>query len=834
MSGFVYKVEVHGEVLIKKEIPGPDTIEEFLYEVNALNSVGYSDHVINFYGLVVDERDEYVKGLLISFADGGALIDVIYDNCKVKNARGLEWSVRERWARQIVHGLADIHESGFVQGDFTLSNIVIDDHDDAKIIDVNRRGCPVGWEPPEATPLIESHHRISMYIGVKSDLFQLGMVLWALAMEEDEPEREGRPLTLSLDENIPEWYRTITDICLSPDPRKRLQASILLTLIPDEMEIEPHLPLYDTESVQDVQSEHVHTEVSPSRNNDPSPSFSTSGQRYTSKGPSNYQSWQYAPRGRSPPSPLPSNLDDSCESPYRLQSRSAWAENRDIRPSYSDVGADEMRLPPTQQLTPSASAELKSLLVGGQFEEHIPRPQSMERLRPIEDIDAGQGTLLGNETDPTIEPPLVMVESVEIQPTQQAYGLDHINQGKTALEEISPNIQRVEEDPGVSKLETHSTTTGSHEPEALRADVASDDETPRAEATVKTLGHVQSAPLEPTQGNLEDGTSLDAKMDPLTTSDNQFDANLVETRNREALDAHHSKDQIDDSQPSSKNDSKALALEDFVSVGEASQAERDPEPGEPQGADSQAKVLDQAQIMEAEASYSTNDTLEEGMGSDTLVAREVDVPPQANLSTSDLASSEPPSAEPDEGDSLVIEEAGPPGSKELPPRAAENYDQPQGQDDVAAAEATTEVGAALAVTEPQNDTSGAHDFTETPRSVAELPRIEEEKTQADSATTAQASTVAGAAWSDTQDQNHSIGHDMGQIGPYADYSLASGMSSGGKQDAMGWAGSLAGIGAEHLSYDDDLLRGADINEDFQCLAQPDAQTTVMITTDSKS
>lgn len=36
--------------------------------------------------------------------------------------------------------------AGFVQGDFTLSNIVIDSNDDAKIIDINRRGCPVGWE----------------------------------------------------------------------------------------------------------------------------------------------------------------------------------------------------------------------------------------------------------------------------------------------------------------------------------------------------------------------------------------------------------------------------------------------------------------------------------------------------------------------------------------------------------------------------------------------------------------------------------------------------------------------------------------------------------------
>ncbi|PNH71581.1 hypothetical protein VD0001_g5973 [Verticillium dahliae] len=121
MSGFVYKVSVGQEVLIKKEIPGPDTIDEFLYEINALNRLRYSRNVISFFGVVVDDHDEHVKGLLISFAGQGALIDLL----------------------QIVEGLSDIHESGFVQGDFTLSNIVIDDEGDAKIIDINRRGCPL-------------------------------------------------------------------------------------------------------------------------------------------------------------------------------------------------------------------------------------------------------------------------------------------------------------------------------------------------------------------------------------------------------------------------------------------------------------------------------------------------------------------------------------------------------------------------------------------------------------------------------------------------------------------------------------------------------------------
>ena len=232
LSGFVYKVRVENKIFIKKEIPGPDTVDEFLYEINALHRLSGSHSVIQFGGVVLDNKGAHVKGLLISFAEQGALIDVIYDG-----EGKLSWRRRERWAKQIVQGLSEIHEAGFVQGDFTLSNIVIDEDDNAKIIDINRRGCPVGWEPPEVTALIDSNQRISMYIGVKSDLFQLGMVLYALATQQDEPETQ-RPLNLgTFPEEIPEYYRDLCDRCLSDDPRRRSQAEVLLGLFPEVQEV---------------------------------------------------------------------------------------------------------------------------------------------------------------------------------------------------------------------------------------------------------------------------------------------------------------------------------------------------------------------------------------------------------------------------------------------------------------------------------------------------------------------------------------------------------------------------------------------------------------------
>ncbi|KAI9374049.1 hypothetical protein BJX61DRAFT_532714 [Aspergillus egyptiacus] len=227
LSGFVYNVRLNGGSFIKKEIPGPDTVDEFLYEINALHALQGTPNVIQVEGIVVDDRREVVKGLLIGFAEKGALVDILYEY------RGtIAWERRERWARQIVSGLCEIHEAGYVQGDFTLSNIVVDANDNAKIIDINRRGCPVGWEPPEIADKIESNQRISMYIGVKTDLFQLGMTLWALAMEEDEPERQRRPFVLDEELPVPDYYRRIVSICLSPTPRHRLSAKELLSLFP--------------------------------------------------------------------------------------------------------------------------------------------------------------------------------------------------------------------------------------------------------------------------------------------------------------------------------------------------------------------------------------------------------------------------------------------------------------------------------------------------------------------------------------------------------------------------------------------------------------------------
>lgn len=409
LSGFVYKVTLHGEVFIKKEIPGPDTVDEFLYEINALHRLSGSRSVIKFGGVVLDNNGEIVKGLLISFAEQGALIDVIYDG-----DGKLPWERRERWAKQIVQGLSEIHEAGFVQGDFTLSNIVIDKEDDAKIIDINRRGCPVGWEPPEVEALIESSQRISMYIGVKSDLFQLGMVLYALAIQHDEPETR-RPFNLDcFPDDVPEYYIDICRRCLNHDPRGRSQAEVLLQHFPPIVETVQHLEapipiIVDARYVDDAFSNGgSYSADAFSGYRKPSYQHSRSSGRPGGYGyaqtDATDESDYYRGRGRSPPSPWRRQLE-----PYeiRLPSSHPGSEcvdtTRDSTPTQHRF--TEMAPGGTQDIEERQEAQHSA---EGEAEAEAPRTTAAANQTPtaLQHDLAGVGGVGGS-----------LLSDLEIQPT---------------------------------------------------------------------------------------------------------------------------------------------------------------------------------------------------------------------------------------------------------------------------------------------------------------------------------------------------------------------------------------------------------------------------------
>ena len=66
LSGFTYlvKVDGHAQICYKQEISAPEAVDEFLSDINALYSLLQSSNAIPLLGIVVDEQNTVVKGIL--------------------------------------------------------------------------------------------------------------------------------------------------------------------------------------------------------------------------------------------------------------------------------------------------------------------------------------------------------------------------------------------------------------------------------------------------------------------------------------------------------------------------------------------------------------------------------------------------------------------------------------------------------------------------------------------------------------------------------------------------------------------------------------------------
>jgi hypothetical protein len=185
-----------------------------------------------------------------------------------------------------------------------------------------------------------------MYIGVKSDLYQLGMVLWALATQEDEPDAFGRPLKIEEDVQVPAWYRRVVNTCLSTNPRDRVQAIQLLSWFPASDEGSQYGRPNGSAMSLNGDANPRHDYLSP-----------TGIPRIKTVHPPSdwaYVGWNqhpadepfyYPSRGRSPPSPMPSNQGDYDPSRFghRMYTWSDSYNHAPTVPSVSDVLARESK-----------------------------------------------------------------------------------------------------------------------------------------------------------------------------------------------------------------------------------------------------------------------------------------------------------------------------------------------------------------------------------------------------------------------------------------------------------------------------------------------------------
>ncbi|KAJ7053727.1 kinase-like domain-containing protein [Mycena amicta] len=145
------------------------------------------------------------------------------------------WLVKLAWATDIAASVAWLHMQSIFWGDLKMENIVLCVDGHCRLIDYVPDGMTITWSPPEAL-----QDQLAEQPTPAGDVFALGLVLWAVAMEVGVFERQKefiRP-QLMWNEETPHWFQSLVLSCLKDDPTCRPSArcvyDALLTCTWDE------------------------------------------------------------------------------------------------------------------------------------------------------------------------------------------------------------------------------------------------------------------------------------------------------------------------------------------------------------------------------------------------------------------------------------------------------------------------------------------------------------------------------------------------------------------------------------------------------------------------
>ena len=248
------------EVRFTDSIPNP----EWIYNIQVLHCLKGVPGFAKLVGIVVDVSQRHLKSYLIEFPRALWKLD------QVTQDHLIPWIRREKWAKQMVQALSDIHSKGFVVGAFfgSWSPLLIEGSDCIQFWRFKKAFEPTRrlrcYYPPEflylhgASPTmreVESPASTS-----KTDLFHLGLLLWLLA--ENVPLSRASPVCIKegcnlegdfcyleshmeavalpdLPEHIPQYYKTIVKCCRAESPEDRPPARQLLERFPTMHDFQP-------------------------------------------------------------------------------------------------------------------------------------------------------------------------------------------------------------------------------------------------------------------------------------------------------------------------------------------------------------------------------------------------------------------------------------------------------------------------------------------------------------------------------------------------------------------------------------------------------------------
>ena len=206
-----------GKYILKKPIMSyEDLIFRRELEAYILHDLS-SPHIVEFVGYTVD-AEEKVDAMILKFS-------MNYDiRWYIRRYRPDDWNLKRKWIAQITHGLMTIHQFGITHGDLRCENVVLDEHLDARIIDVVQgQGIMEGWCPWKY-PELESVYEPSW------DMYCLGASIWELLTNGGTPPAYQElqfdfPLS---DDEVALGMRGIAERCLAEYPKERPTAEVIL------------------------------------------------------------------------------------------------------------------------------------------------------------------------------------------------------------------------------------------------------------------------------------------------------------------------------------------------------------------------------------------------------------------------------------------------------------------------------------------------------------------------------------------------------------------------------------------------------------------------------
>lgn len=183
LGGFAYLVNYLHEPYVFKFHGSPLQNDVFRAELFARLAIGNIPHVLGLTAIVTQENasDEkpYVAGMLMKYCSRGDLHFLLS-----RPESRLDWGRKTKWAAQITHGIMGIHQAGIIHGDLRCSNVVVDENDDAHIIDIiDGNGYTEDW-----TCMADKGS------DPRRDVYSLGVTFWEIACDGEQPVHPLRSL----------------------------------------------------------------------------------------------------------------------------------------------------------------------------------------------------------------------------------------------------------------------------------------------------------------------------------------------------------------------------------------------------------------------------------------------------------------------------------------------------------------------------------------------------------------------------------------------------------------------------------------------------------------